>query len=95
MINKEMIKKYANQLMFDLNDTEIEEVVEEFQVLKKQLEKLNDVDTTDVVPMVYPFDVVTTYLREDDVTEVISQKEALSLVSKSKNGHFCVPKVVK
>ena len=37
----------------------------------------------------------TFFIREDEVSNVISQKEALANAPKMKQGHFAVPKVVK
>ena len=45
--------------------------------------------------MVYPFEEETTYLRNDEVSNIISQKDALSNAQNSKEGHFVVLKVVK
>ena len=45
--------------------------------------------------MPYPFENETNYLREDVVTHVITQEDALRNASYSKEGHFVVHKVVK
>lgn len=88
-------KKLANKLMFNLNDQEAQELVEEFETLTKQLELLEAIDTTGVEEMIYPFEEETSFIREDVVSNVISQKEVLENAPKSKQGHFVVPKVVK
>lgn len=94
-LNKEYLKKLANQLMFDLSDTEVEELQEDFKVLLEQIALLDNVDTSDVKEMVYPFETATTYLRADNVDHVISQKEALANAGSVLAGHVHVPKVVK
>lgn len=88
-------KKLANKLMFNLNDQEAQELVKEFETLTKQFELLEAIDTTGVEEMIYPFEEETSFIREDVVSNVISQKEALENAPKSKQGHFVVPKVVK
>ena len=45
--------------------------------------------------MVYPFEAPTTFLREDEVEEVLSQEEVLANVKDARMGHVHVPKVVK
>ena len=45
--------------------------------------------------MIYPFEAATTFLREDVVSNVITQDEAMSNVKKKLEGHFVLPKVVK
>ena len=48
-----------------------------------------------VEEMIYPFEAATTFLREDVVSNVITQDEAMSNVKKKLEGHFVLPKVVK
>lgn len=94
-MNKDYFKQLANQLMFNLTDEEAEDIVVEFEALTKQLALLEAVDTTGVEEMIYPFEDATSYLREDEVVNVISQEDALINAPKSLDGHFEVPKVVK
>ncbi|MBP3891517.1 MAG: Asp-tRNA(Asn)/Glu-tRNA(Gln) amidotransferase subunit GatC [Solobacterium sp.] len=88
-------RKLANQLMFDLSDEEANAIVKEFEVLTKQLELLDAVDTEGVEEMIYPFEEDTFFLRKDEVTHVISQEDALVNVKDKIEGHFVLPKVVK
>lgn len=88
-------KKLAHQLMFDLNDQEIEALQEDFHVLLEQISILDKVDTEGVEEMVYPFEAETSFLREDEVINVISQEEALRNAKSVMAGHVHVPKVVK
>ncbi len=93
--DKDYFKKLAQQCMFDFKEEELERVDSAFEVLENQMKLLEVVDTTGVEPMVYPFEMETTYLREDVVDHVISQEEALKNVRKVKSGHVVVPKVVR
>lgn len=88
-------KKLANDIMFNINDQEAEELKDEFKTLLSQIDVLNEIDTEGVEEMVYPFETETVYLREDVVQRVITQEEALSNVVSAKAGHVHVPKVVK
>lgn len=88
-------RKLANQLMFDLSDEEVEELDQEFDTLLKQIDLLESINTDGVEPMVYPFEEACSFMREDEVKEVITQEEALSNVHKTRAGHVLVPKVVK
>lgn len=94
-MDKEYFKKLAHQLMFDVSDEEIKELQEEFVILQKQIALLEKIDTEGVEPMVYPFEAETTFMREDEVSHVISREEALSNVKSVLAGHVHVPKVVK
>ena len=88
-------KQLAHQLMFDLSDEEAQNIVDEFDVLQKQLQLLDAVNTDGVEEMVYPFEQETTFLRDDVTSNVITQDEAMSNVTKKLEGHFMLPKVVK
>lgn len=88
-------KKLANQIMLDLSESEIEELKEDFKKLTKQMELLDKIDTSEIEEMVYPFDDDTFYLREDEITNVISKEEALMNAPKVLNDQIIVPKVVK
>ncbi len=91
----EYFKKLAKQLMFELSDEEAESLVKEFSTLEAQMALLDAVDTEGVEEMVYPFEAPTVFLREDEVSNVISQDDAMANVKKKLEGHFVLPKVVK
>ena len=88
-------RKLANQLMFDLSDEEADDIIREFETLNSQLALLDAVDTDGVEIMVYPFEDDTDFLRKDEVTNVITQEEALANVMDKIEGHFVLPRVVK
>jgi len=91
---KAYFKKLANQIMFDLNDEEASSIQNDFKVLQKQMELLNKIDTRDVQEMVYPFEAPTSFLRDDEAVEMLSQKDALKNAPEVKEGQIIVPKVV-
>lgn len=94
-MNKEKVKELANDLMFNVSDEESSDIIKEFDNLEKLLSFFDSINTDGVEEMVYPLDIETVYLREDEESNTISQEEALANVKKSKQGHFLVPKVVK
>ncbi len=89
------IKKLALDLKFALSDDEARDIQNDFSILDKKLALFDKIDTTNVEEMIYPFDVETSFLREDTVGHYLSQDEALANVAKVKQGHVVVPKVVK
>ncbi|MGN1344485.1 MAG: Asp-tRNA(Asn)/Glu-tRNA(Gln) amidotransferase subunit GatC [Traorella sp.] len=93
--SKELLKKLANQVMFDLSDSECEELQDEFVTYLKQLDLLNKIDTENVEEMVYPFDTPTSFIREDEVKHVLSQEDAMKNVPHASESYIVVPKVVK
>lgn len=93
--DREYFKRLAHQLMFDLSDAEADSIVKEFGTLEKQMALLDAVNIDGVEEMIYPFEDETSYLRSDEVSDVISQEDAMANVDKKIEGHFVLPKVVK
>ena len=93
--DREYFKKLAHQLMFDLSDEEADSLVREFGTLEGQMALLDAVNTDGVEEMIYPFEAATTFVRKDEVSNVITQDEAMANVDKKIEGHFVLPKVVK
>ncbi len=57
------------------------------------VEKLNELDTTGIEPLIYMTDE-SNVLREDVVKESITQKEALLNAPKKDSDYFKAPKVI-
>lgn len=94
-MNKEEVKVLANNLMFEVDDNEADDIVSDFELLEKMLNFFEEIDTDGVEEMIYPFEDETSYFREDEVTNVLSQKDALSNAAKVISGHVVVPRVLK
>ena len=94
-ISKEMLKECANRLYFDMNDEEIEVLKQEFETTISQMEligKIKGID--DVEPMTFPFEVTTSYLRDDIAGTPLDIKDALKNANSVKDGQIKLPKVV-
>ena len=90
-------KKKQEQLqeIKELMEKEGYELLEkEFEIILKQMELIGANDVDDYSPMVFPFDVTVTYLRDDDVVETISTEEALSNAKDVVENQIRLPKVV-
>lgn len=97
MIEKEKLKKYARSLMFDMNDEEYTTLQEEFDIILKQMELINNIpNISEVEPMTFPFrlDEVRT-LREDVVGDYLTVGEVLGNTKHQVNDQVKVPKVVE
>lgn len=94
-MNKEQIKELALDLKFAVTDEEAADIENDFVLLEGMLAFFDEIDTEGVEEMIYPFEEATDFIREDEVSNVISQKEALLNVPKVKQGHIVVPKVVR
>ena len=93
--DKAFFRKLANQLMFDMTDEEIENVQAEFEILEKQLELLEVIDTEGVEEMIYPFETPTSFMREDEVDHVLSVEDALKNANSVRQDFIVLPRVVK
>ena len=94
-MKKEEIKVLADKLMFDVSDEEALDIASDFDTLEKMLSFFDGIDTEGVEEMIYPFEIETNYFREDEVTNVLSQKDALANAPKAISGHVVVPRVLK
>lgn len=94
-MEKQDVKNLALDLMFEVSDEEALDIVNDFKLLDEMLSFFEEIDTTNVEEMIYPYDIETSYLRDDEVSNVLSSEDALSNVAKVKEGHVVVPKVVK
>ena len=94
-VNKDVLKLAASKMMFEMSDQEYDALIKELNVFIKQAEIIGQIpNIDDVEPMTFPFDVSTTYMREDVVEEPLSNEEALKNASDVKDGRIRLPKVV-
>lgn len=95
-INKEVLLEAAHNLMFDISEDEIAVLLEECDDILKAVELIKTLKSIDEVePMVFPYEIKTTYLREDVAISPLSQEDALKNACRIKDQHIVIPKVVK
>lgn len=92
---KEKIRKLADLLMIGLTDEETDMVYDEFEIIDKNINKINEIDNIDKIePMTHALDNFYAELRED-IADVSIQKEELLMNSDDNDGDSVViPKVV-
>ncbi|MCB9497912.1 MAG: Asp-tRNA(Asn)/Glu-tRNA(Gln) amidotransferase GatCAB subunit C [Erysipelotrichaceae bacterium] len=94
-VDMQLLKQSANNLMFDMAESEYITLLEEFSVVIRQMELISTIPgLDDVEPMTFPFDVSTDYLRVDEAVSPLSQEEALQNASDVVDGQIRLPKVV-
>ena len=95
MITKEKLKNYANKLMFDMEDSEYETLLKEFEVIEKQMELIGNIENiSDVEPMTFAFELDGVELRDDSKSRYIEVEDALSNTGSKKGREIRVPNVV-
>ena len=91
----DVLKDAANRLLFDLTPEEYKTLLEEFNVLTKQMETIGKIEGLDgYAPMTFPFDCSTSFLREDVPTKPLSREDALRNAGNVQDNEIKLPKVV-
>jgi aspartyl-tRNA(Asn)/glutamyl-tRNA(Gln) amidotransferase subunit C len=92
-IDKETVDKIAHLARLEFENEAKDAIVNDMNNMLGFIEKLNELDTSDVEPLIYMSDEVNV-LREDDVKHEITQEEALKNAPKHDSDYFKVPKVI-
>jgi aspartyl-tRNA(Asn)/glutamyl-tRNA(Gln) amidotransferase subunit C len=93
-IDEQTVDKIAHLARLELAPDEKAEMIADMNKILGFMDKLNEVDTTGVEPLVYMTDEPNV-LREDVVKQVITTEEALKNAPDHDGSHFLVAKVIK
>ena len=92
----EVLKDAANRLLIDMSESEYKTLLSEFDIVTKQMAPLGNNRSLDKYePMVFPFEVYTTELREDEPEEPMTREETLRNSQRKVGGQIKLPKVVQ
>lgn len=91
---EEMLKKLGLKTMFSISDAEMPELVDEYDVFMNHVAVLKEIDTEGIEPLAYPYEIETSFLREDEPIDIISLEDALSNAKSVQENQIKVPKVV-
>ncbi len=92
-VNEQLINNLASLAKLDFNEVEIAEVKTDLQKMISFIDKLNEVDTTGVEPLLFMTNEVNV-LREDEVKGTIGREKGLQNASMKNDQYFKVPKVI-
>ena len=92
-IDEATVDKIAHLARLELSPDEKQEMILDMNKILGFMDKLNEIDTTGVEPLVYMTDEVNVF-REDDVIQEITHEEALMNAPKTDGEHFLVAKVI-
>lgn len=93
-VNDALVDKLANLARLQFNDTEKDGIKKDLQRMIQFVEKLNELDTSGVVPLLHMSENINV-LREDVVKGSISSEEGLKNAPVHDDNFFKVPKVIK
>jgi len=93
-VNDELVDKLAHLARLKFEASEREEIKKDLQKMISFVEKLNELDTTGVPPLLHMTDEINV-LRDDAVKGSISREEAFRNAPQHDDQFFKVPKVIK
>ncbi len=93
-IDHKTVERLATLARLDFEAEAKDEIVKDLNRILSFVEKLNEVDTEGVEPLVYMTEEVNL-MREDEIKMEISQEAALLNAPKRDSDFFRVPKVVE
>ncbi len=93
-VDKKEIIKIANLAKLKFSDEEIEKFTGQFNEILNYIEKLNEINTDEILPLSHPLEI-TNVTREDKLGTSTETKEALSNAPDKDEQYFKVPKVIK
>lgn len=92
-LDNETIVKIAHLARLEVAEGEKASLLKDMNNILHLMEKLNEVDTTNVEPLIYLTDEVNVF-REDEVKHEITVEEALSNAPLHDDSYFKVAKVI-
>ena len=93
-VTSEMIDRLAQLAKLKFSEEEKKELKTDLERMIEFVEKLKEVDTTGVEPLLHITNAVNI-LREDEVKQTITKEEALLNAPLTDGNFFKVPKVIK
>jgi aspartyl-tRNA(Asn)/glutamyl-tRNA(Gln) amidotransferase subunit C len=92
-IDHSTVDKLAELAKLEFDGPAKDAIINDLNRIVAFVDKLNEVNTDGVEPLIYMSDEVNV-LREDEVRHEITQKEALMNAPKHDSDYFKVPKVI-
>ena len=92
-IDNKLITELARLAKLNFDKKSSQEMQEDLNKIIGFVDKLSEIDTKDVEPLIYLSDEVNV-LRKDDTIKNISQEEALKNAPKKDSDYILVPKVI-
>jgi len=92
-ITKADVEYVAGLAQLDLDDATKERLVSEMGDILAYMDKLNELDTADVEPMLHVLEMTNVY-REDEVRPSLDRDTALMNAPQTDGEYFLVPKIL-
>ncbi len=92
-ISKKEVEHVANLARLNLSEGELETMTGQLDNILSYVDKLEELDTTDITPTTHVFSVSNAF-REDVVRDSLDQSEAVKNGPQQNGEFFQVPKVI-
>jgi aspartyl-tRNA(Asn)/glutamyl-tRNA(Gln) amidotransferase subunit C len=92
-ISKKEVEHVAHLARLNLTEEELEKITGQLDNILSYVEKLNELDTSQVLPTSHVFSVSNAF-RDDIEKESLSQAEALKNGPQHDGATFLVPKII-
>ncbi len=93
-IDEKTVDEVAHLARLELSGEEKQAMIKDMNKILDFMDKLNEIDTTGVEPLVYMTDTVNSF-RDDVVKQEITHEEALKNAPKHDENYFLVAKVIE
>ena len=93
-VDNKLIDDLSRLAKLNFDEQTIEEMKSDFENILGFVDKLSEIDTEGVEPLIYLSDEVNI-LRADEIGEEVTQKEALKNAPQKDSDYFKVPTVLK
>jgi len=93
--SKETIEHISKLALLDLSEEEKEQFSKQIGDILNYFKKLDDLDTSNVEPMIHPIDGLKNVFREDIPWKSLTNEEALKNAEHKKDGYFKAPRILK
>ena len=94
IVDKKTIHKVADLARIEIKEEEVESLSMEMNKILTFMEKLNELDTTNVKPLVYMNENVNVW-REDVAKQEITVEDGLKNAAVHNESFFFVPKIME
>jgi len=92
-VTRKEVEHIAELARLQLNESELEEYTLQLNKILEYVEKLNELDTENVKPLLHPIEGVNVF-REDIVQRSVDREDALKNAPSKDEEFFKVPKVI-
>lgn len=92
-VTKQEVEKIAELARLEFSESEIENLTKDMNQILHHMDKLNELDTTNVEPLSHPIEVKNVF-RVDELKPSANREDALKNAPDKDDEFFKVPKVI-